>query len=176
VSVTTQHSYTDVLPSANLKLGLRRDLVARFAASKTMTRPDYSALAASVSLNPSTLSGSGGNPDLKPVRSTNLDATLEWYFAPRSLLSAGVFYMDLTSYVGFGKVTKNFLTFDTQNPLGISQPYVLTVPINTSGRVSGLELAYEQPLFGNFGAGANYTYADGKEKGGGALVGTSRNT
>ncbi len=28
--------------------------------------------------------------------------SLEWYFAPRSLLSAGVFYMDLTNYVGFG--------------------------------------------------------------------------
>ena len=31
--------------------------------------------------------GTGGNPDLKPIRSTNLDAGLEWYFAKRSLLS-----------------------------------------------------------------------------------------
>src|ERR1700687_1743210 len=39
-----EHSYNDVLPSANLKLDLSPDLVARFAASETMTRPDYSAL------------------------------------------------------------------------------------------------------------------------------------
>ena len=40
-------------------------------------------------------SGTGRNPDLKPIRSTNLDAGLEWYFAKRSLLSARLFYMDL---------------------------------------------------------------------------------
>jgi len=74
------------LPSANLKLDLSKDLVARFSASKTMTRADYSALAAFISLTPpaapgATGTGSGGNPDLKPVRSNNLDATIEWYFA-----------------------------------------------------------------------------------------------
>lgn len=176
VPVTTEHTYTDMLPSANLKLDLRKDLVARFAVSKTMTRPDYSALAAPLSLNPSTLSGSGGNPDLKPIRSTNVDATLEWYFAPRSLLSVGAFYMDLTSYIGFGQVTKNYLTFDSAHPQGQVLPYVLTIPVNSSGKVQGLELAYEQPLLRNFGAGGNYTYADGKETGGGPLVGTSRDT
>jgi iron complex outermembrane receptor protein len=179
--VTTEHTYTDVLPSANLKLDLRKDLVARFGASKTMTRPDYSALAAPISLTPppvgvSSGTGSGGNPDLKPVRSTNFDATLEWYFAPRSLLSAGLFYMNLTSYIGYGQVTKNFMTFSAANPQGTVIPYVLTVPVNSKGTVKGLELAYEQPLFGNFGAGVNYTYADGKEEGGGPLVGTSRHT
>jgi len=181
IPLTTEHTYTDVLPSANLKLDLRRDLVARFAVSKTMTRPDYSALAAPVSLSPpptgvTTGTGTGGNPDLKPVRSTNLDATLEWYFAPRSLLSASAFYMDLTSYIGYGHVTKSYMTFSAANPQGSLVPYDLTVPINSSGKVKGFELAYEQPLFGNFGAGANYTYADGKETGGGPLVGTSRDT
>lgn len=178
---TVENSYTDVLPSANLKLDLQKDLVARFAISKTMTRPDYSALSGAVSLSPPAVAGgegtgSGSNPDLKPVRSTNLDATLQWYFAPRSLLSAGVFYMDLTNYIGYGQVRKSFLTFDAQNPQGVMVPYVLTVPVNSSGHVSGLELAYEQPLFTNFGLSANYTYADGKESGGGALVGTSRDT
>src|SRR5580704_6572474 len=44
------HDYNDVLPSANLKLDLTKDLVARFAAAETMTRPDYSALAGNTSL------------------------------------------------------------------------------------------------------------------------------
>ncbi len=46
--------------------------------------------------------GTTGNPDLKPIRSTNLDAGLEWYFAKRSLLSATAFYMDLRNYVSYG--------------------------------------------------------------------------
>ena len=179
--VTTSHSYTDVLPSANLTVDLAKDLLARFAVSRTMTRPDYSALAGSVSLSPpaavgATGSGSGGNPDLKPIRSTNIDATIEWYFAPKSLLSASAFYMDLSSYVGYGQVTKQYMTFSSQFPQGFLADYLLTVPVNTSGKVKGLELAYEQPVFGNFGVAANYTYADAKESNGSPLVGASKHT
>ena len=46
------------------------------------------------------------NPDLKPILSTNLDAGLEWYFAKRSLLSFGLFYMDLRSYAALGYGSK----------------------------------------------------------------------
>jgi iron complex outermembrane recepter protein len=182
VAVTTENSYTDVLPSANLRIDLQKDLLARFAASRTMARPDYSALAGAVSLSPppdlanGTGSGSGGNPNLKPVYSNNFDANLEWYFAPRSLLSAGAFYMDLSSYIGFGRETRTFKSFNQAYPDGIDVPYVLTVPVNSSGKVKGIELAYEQPLFTNFGVAANYTYADGEESGGGDLVGTSKHT
>ena len=70
-----------------------------------MTRADYTDLAGAVSLNGQNGTGSGGNPQLKPVRSTNFDASLEWYFAPQSLLEVGVFYMDLTSYIGYGQTT-----------------------------------------------------------------------
>ncbi|MEO5559279.1 MAG: TonB-dependent receptor [Dokdonella sp.] len=176
-----ENSYTDILPSANFKFDLADDLLLRLAASKTMTRADYSALAGAISLSPpaapgGTGSGSGSNPDLKPVRSNNLDASLEWYFAPRSLLSASVFYMDLTNYIGLGHVTRNFITYSAIYPQGFNAPYVLTVPVNSSGSVKGVELAYEQPLFDNVGIAANYTYADGSEKGGGPLVGTSKNT
>ncbi|TLY53146.1 MAG: TonB-dependent receptor, partial [Gammaproteobacteria bacterium] len=178
---TFDNSYTDVLPSGNIKFDLQEDLALRLAASKTMTRADYSALAGPISLSPpaapgATGSGSGSNPNLKPVRSTNLDAALEWYFAPRSLLSASVFNMDLTNYVGLGHVTRTFKTYSSIYPQGFDAPYVLTVPVNSKGSVKGVELAYEQPLFGNFGIAANYTYADGSETGGGPLVGTSKNT
>ncbi|WP_313919628.1 TonB-dependent receptor [Tahibacter sp.] len=175
------NTYKDWLPSANLKLEVADDLIARFAASKTMTRPDYSALAGPISLSPPAVaggvgSGSGSNPNLKPVRSTNFDASLEWYFAPNALLSAGVFYMDLKSYISLGRITETYLTFDQNNPQGVNVPYVLTVPVNSSGKVKGVELAYEQPLSDHFGISANYTYTDGKEVGNRPLVGTSKNT
>jgi iron complex outermembrane receptor protein len=188
-----KHTYNDVLPSANLKLDVAPDLVARFAASETMTRADYSALAGFTNLsspppptpaNPSPVGGgSGGNPDLKPIRSTNVDAGLEWYFAKRSLLSATAFYMDLRNYVGYGSEFKSYTTFGSQYPAGGALvPYNLTVPINAKGRVDGLELAYQQAFTDNFGFAGNYTYADGKQTslvppgGDNRLVGTSKNT
>jgi iron complex outermembrane receptor protein len=92
---TFKRTYRDYLPSANLKFDVRPDLVVRGAIAKTVARPDYSALGGSVSLNDDALSGSGGNVNLDPVRSTNYDLSAEWYFAPKAMLSAGLFYMDL---------------------------------------------------------------------------------
>jgi iron complex outermembrane receptor protein len=175
------NTYNDVLPSGNIKFDLQDDLILRFAASKTITRPDYSALAGPISLSPPAApgavgSGSGSNPNLEPVRSNNFDTSLEWYFAPRSIASVSLFYLDLTSYIGLGHVNETFKTFNSTYPQGFDAPYVVTVPVNSSGSVKGFELAYEQPLFENFGVALNYTYADGSEKGGGPLVGTSKNT
>ena len=179
--VVTEHNYNDLLPSANLKFDLNEDIVLRLAASRTMTRPDYSALAGAISLSPpaspgASGSGSGGNPDLKPIISTNMDASFEWYFAPRALLSASVFYMDLKDYVSYGQVTKEFVTYNSTYPEGFLAPYVLTVPINSDGKVKGVELAYEQPIGEHFGFNANYTFADAEADGGGDLVGTSKDT
>ena len=199
--VHTDHSYFDALPSANLKIDVRPDLVARFAASQTMTRPDYSALAGQVNLaqqpavppsapicqtQPAVCigSGSGSNPDLKPIKSTNLNAGVEWYFDKRSLLAVGGFYMKLDNYVSYGQVTKNFMTFNTTFPQGFSAPYTLTVPVNADGRVEGLEVAYQQAILNNFGFDANFTWADGKQtsavssilNGDDRLVGLSKDT
>ena len=186
IGIPVDNTYNDFLPSANLKLDLSPDLVARFAVSETMTRPDYSALAGFTDLSPpgtvgGTGTGTGGNPDLKPIRSTNYDAGIEWYFAKRSLLSAGLFYMDLKNYVGFGSQTISYLTFSSQVPQGALVPYQLTVPVNAQGRVQGFELAYQQAIAEHFGVAANYTYADGKQtslvtNGDDRLVGTSKNT
>jgi iron complex outermembrane receptor protein len=162
-----------------------------------MTRPDYSALAGFTDLSPPSLppsqctpdntapctgKGTGGNPDLKPIRSTNFDAGLEWYFAKRSLVSGTFFYMDLQNYVGFGNTQRSYLTFGNQLAAqGEQVPYDLTVPVNAKGRVTGFEFAYQQSLGDYFGVAANYTYADGKQtskvtNGDNRLVGTSRNT
>jgi iron complex outermembrane receptor protein len=185
------HAYNDILPSANLKLDLTHELVARFAAGETMTRADYSALAGFTDLTPPGAvgevgSGSGGNPDLKPIRSTNLDAGLEWYFAKRSLLTATAFYMDLRNYISYGSEIKTYTTYSSQFTNGAEVPYNLTVPINAKGRVDGLEFSYQQAFTDNIGFIGNYTYADGKQTSnvtptatGGAgddrLVGTSKN-
>jgi len=191
VARPVDHDYNDVLPSANLKYEFSPDVLGRLAVSETMTRADYSALAANTSLGAppegtTPGSGTGGNPDLKPIRSTNVDAGLEWYFAKRSLLSATAFYMDLHNYIGYGTRPLTELSFSNQFPQGQALNYLLSVPINTQGRVEGLELNYVQALTEHFGLAANYTFADAKQTsdvptsgpsaGDDRLVGASRNT
>lgn len=166
------NTHNDVLPSANFKLDVAKDLVARVAVSKTLARPDYSALGGSVSLDDTNLTGSGGNPNLKPIRSTNIDAGMEWYFAPRSLLSAGLFHMNLNNYVSYGVSQATYFNEQAR----AFRTYNVSSPINSKGKVSGFELGWQQPVAGGFGAMANYTYAKGEEQGGGELVGNSRNT
>ena len=178
---TTDNTYHDVLPSFNLRLDVQKDLVVRFGVARTMARPDYSALAGSLNLSPPATptdvgGGTASNPNLRPIRSTNTDAALEWYFAPRSLLSAGVFQMNLSSYVSQGTVRQQYMTFNGANPTGFLGNYDVTVPVNARAKIKGVELAGEAPVFGNFGVAANYTYADAHEASGGPVVGASRNT
>jgi len=172
--MTDSRSYNDALPSANFRFELSKNLVSRASVARTMTRVDYSALAGAItSLDNITHSGTGGNVDLKPVRSTNYDATLEWYFAPKALLSLGVFYMDMASYVGYGTSKQRFA--NTGNG-GAIETYTITAPINVQAKNKGFELGYQQALFGGFGVSANYTYASGRDSDGQKLVGSSKDT
>jgi iron complex outermembrane receptor protein len=137
-----------------------------------MSRADYSSLSPAVILNNLDLTGTGGNADLKPIRSNNLDAALEWYFAPQSILSVGVFYMDLPSYVTYGYNSRPFLN-TTNNQIA---NFIVTSPFNVAAHNHGVEFSWQQPLWGGFGALANYTYADGHSANGTALVGSSKST
>ena len=169
---TFKRTYRDYLPSANLKYDLTPDLTIRTALAKTIARPDYSALGGSVSLNDDALSGSGGNVNLDPVRSTNFDIGAEWYYAPKALLSAGLFYMDLRSIVAQGTSTGSYYN----NKRETFTEYQITSPYNTSGRNRGVELSWQQPFLDNFGMLVNYTYADGELDDGGELLNSSKNT
>jgi iron complex outermembrane receptor protein len=173
----TNNKHSKVLPSANLKFHMADDVVFRFAASQTMTLPDYSALGASSWGSDLNKTGGGGNPNLKPVVSTNFDGNLEWYFMPRGLVSVGAFSMDLKDYIAFGTENRQLFS-ELTNQL---ETYLVSVPVNSNGSVTGFELVYEQPIGESFGVNANYTYSDGKTShtwadGSNNLVGTSKDT
>ena len=173
----TNNKVSRVLPSANLKFNLSDDLLFRFAASQTQTLPDFSALGASSWGSDLNKTGGGGNPHLKPVLSTNFDASLEWYFMPRGLLSVAAYSMNMKDYVAFGTETQMLFSELTHQ----LEAYNVAVPVNANGKVTGVEFAYEQPIGDNFGISANYTYADGSAShtwadGSHNLVGTSKNT
>ena len=60
--------------------------------------------------------GTAGNADLKPIRSTNFDANIEWYFAPRSVVSAAFYNMDLSSYVSLGTYKATYIDTASGKP------------------------------------------------------------
>jgi len=185
------HTYYDFLPSASLRIDVTPKVVARFALNKTITRPDYTALSAAQVLatysdptGKTVGTGSSGNPDLKPVRSTNVDANVEWYFAPRAFVSMGGFHMEMESYITDGTLRRNLPTDVV--PVGgqpgsttnqrVVAPFDLTTNVNMRASVTGLEWAIEMPVFENFGFSANYTLADAHDATGHVLKGAVKNS
>jgi iron complex outermembrane receptor protein len=160
VPTTITNNYFDVLPSANIVLDLSKNVVNRFAVSRTMSRPDFGQLGG-LTLMDVQLTGTGGNPNLKPVRSTNFDYDVEWYFAPKSMFSAGVYYMNFDSYVTYGSFDATFYN-QSQKQYTV---YSMSAPVNTTAELKGIELNYIQALGYGFGVNANYTFADGRETG-----------
>jgi iron complex outermembrane receptor protein len=181
VATTSDHDYTDYLPSASFRFDLNRDMIARVAVSKTMTRSDYTALAGAVNLTPPKTtndvgSGSAGNADLKPIRSNNLDFNLEYYFAKRAFASAGAYYMDMESYVTDGTFHGKYVTALQNSQTTYMADYLLTGPVNVKAKVKGIELAFEMPIMDVFGINANYTYADGSDENNHVLKGMAKHT
>ena len=188
-ATTADRSYTDLLPSASVRLDLAKDVVGRLAVSRTVTRADYTALSAFTSLNTTGMyldnnavgGGTSGNADLKPVRSTNFDANVEWYFAPRAFVSAGAFHMEMGSYITNGTYAASFpVLLGNTTPSAtqqlVNRQFVITGLTNKKASVSGVEFAFESPIANNFGVSANYTYADGKDQDGHVLRGNVKNS
>jgi iron complex outermembrane receptor protein len=186
-----EHTYSDFLPSASVRIDVTPKVVARFALSKTMTRPDYTALSSAQVLanysdptGTAVGTGTSGNPDLKPVRSTNVDANIEWYFAPRAFVSMGAFHMEMSSYVTDGvlRVVESTDVVPAGGQQGspsnqrVTAPFDLTTQVNMKATVTGLEWAIEMPVLNNFGISANYTLADAHDQTGHVLKGAVKNS
>jgi TonB-dependent receptor len=161
-----KNSSVDLLPSANLRFNLRPDLVARVSLGRTVTRPDFAQLNPGVSLstvvsNTTFLSGSGGNPALKPVTSDSLDTSLEWYFAADGFLTLAYFHRNIDGYV----------ETTSANEVINGTTYIMTRPSNSGkDKLDGVELGYQQfydflpGVFSGLGLQANATFMDGSMK------------
>ena len=151
------------LPAATLTYTVADSLQLRLAASRTINRPQFRELTPSIFVNTDTDDRFVGNPFLVNSESTNLDARVEYYFAPGQFVTVGGFYKDLSDPI------EEFIF----NGLGDSNA---TSFINApSAEVYGLELEFEKnfrfdslPVIGSAFEGgerdlvlrANYTYTD----------------
>mgnify|MGYP003644701922 FL=1 len=91
------------LPMIDIKVDLTDDIVARASWGKTISRAPLGALAGGRTLGASTRVnnrvGSEGNTDLNPYQSTNVDLSVEYYYAEGSYASVGYFKKDVKNFV-----------------------------------------------------------------------------
>jgi iron complex outermembrane recepter protein len=171
-----ERSYGNWLPSLNLAAEVTDDVIVRFGAAKVITRPGLGSLSpgGSLTILPSNRVYNTGNPYLDPTKATNLDLAAEWYFAPGSLLSLGVFQKDISTLSGTN-ITDSVPFTALGLPLSLlngtnvqaSDLFEYRRVVNgDGGEINGVEVNYQHQLrflpgfLSNLGVLANYTYVD----------------
>ena len=176
--VPTNRTFNNLLPSMNLRLELTPQVVGRFGASQTIGRQNYNVYGLGFTGQNCTVDGctvNGPNPTLKPMTSTNVDLSVAWYFARRSLVSVSVFDSKIKGYPKTGAI-KQDATIDLVDPVGnVTKTYFINTTSQQGAKITGIELAYEQPIWGGFGLQTNFSRADTKVDDGRPMVGASKN-
>jgi len=146
--LTRGDDYVDVLPSINLSLRLPSDWVFRAAAARQMQRPRMDDMRVANAYGYNTqeeiITGSGGNPYLRPIRSNSFDLTVEKYFGNSGYVAAQGFFKDLKSFVYNLEVPFDYSGYPlpTGAPVGTTTAGRNTIPINgEGGSIYGMELA-----------------------------------
>ena len=94
--------YANLLPNFSAKLDVQDDMVIRFLAYDSMTRPTMSQLSPATVFNEprrQNLTASGGNPGLEPFLSENWDLSFEWYYSDDSLATFSVFNKEIDDFI-----------------------------------------------------------------------------
>ena len=161
-------SYTRLLPSLNLVVSLdeAEHQQLRLGASRAMSRAPLDVMNDAHVVTTPTNAGdlvtvTGGNPRLKPMMANQLDLAYENFFAKGSLVSAGVFYKQITDYIALDTVKGTYNGADAY----------FTEQVNRKGgHAQGFELVYQQAfdklpgLLSGLGVMGNYTYTNSNIK------------
>jgi iron complex outermembrane receptor protein len=160
------NEYTDYLPNVSIRARLLENFQLRLAYTETRRRPDFSQLNPGLRLDPppgsplQARTGSGGNPFLEPVLSSNYDLSAEYYFSRTGFVALAAFRRDIKNYI------VNFEA--TQDIPGVG-PVQVRGPVNISeGRLQGIEGQFRTffDFMGlpawveGFGTELNVTYID----------------
>ncbi|ELX10465.1 TonB-dependent receptor [Janthinobacterium sp. HH01] len=157
-AVSDGTTYTEILPSLNLIFNMdeKQEHQVRFSVARAMSRAPLDEMRGSrnISIDPNPampLTGSAGNPQLKPMMANQVDLAYQWYFGKGSLLSAGAFYKKITRYIG---IVSDNTTID-------GRAAAITRSVNgEGGNVRGLEFIYQQAFDNGFGVSSNYSFTN----------------
>jgi iron complex outermembrane receptor protein len=158
--------YTDVLPSFNVTFDLAADLMLRMSAGQAITRPTYDTLFLS--------SSSGypddrdfneqityGNPELQPMKSSQADVSLEYYYGPSNLVSFTYFVKDISNFiVATTKFNQKIGVLNNDLPVPADVWTVNNYTNAGGGTIDGFEFQVNHAFGNGFGVATNYTYAD----------------
>lgn len=175
VSTTDNRTYNDTLPSFNLVAEVSPDFLIRLGAAKVMSRPGLGSLTpgATVAVAGGARTISSGNPDLEPIRATNVDLGFEWYFSEGAMAGIGLFYKDIESFVQTTREVRPYADSGLPAALLIgtgaspTDDFTYSRPVNTpGGELHGVEANYTQPFtflpgkWSNLGVQLNYTWVE----------------
>ena len=176
-TVHTSRTYTDYLPALNLAFDFTPQLKLRLAYSKNMMPLNLDQWGGGLTLNygidtstpGSTLfrvlgGNSAGNPDLDPWRSSNYDASLEYYMGESTMINVAAFYINVDSFISNGSVQNCNLPDQDGQVRG--NCVSINGPIQGGGNwLHGFEFGIKQDFtflpgfWSNFGVGANFTFS-----------------
>lgn len=157
--VVQKNKYNNLLPNLNVAFDATDSLVLRGSVAKTMARPNYTDVSSYLWLSDTALTGGGGNPNLKPYLSTNVDFSAEWYFSENAILAGSIFYRDVSDYI-LTESTPETHWNQNQNK---NDTYLVDRPRNAGdAKIKGYSIAWQQNFGAGFGVIANYTYSDGE--------------
>lgn len=161
--------YLDILPNIAMKWQVSDTFTARFAASQTITRPtleQLSPVTTLVTLRPGNFAASRGNADLKPFKSSNLDLSFEYYYAPASYVSVGAYLKNVSNFIVLNQTTGTVPNASGSALLdpgtGAPAQFTITAPVNgQDATVTGIEAAWQHSLGSSgFGFQINGTLVD----------------
>jgi TonB-dependent receptor len=157
--VTSDNSYTEWLPQFHLVYKTGQESQLRAALTRTLARPNFEDMAPWRLVNLEDREAELGNPDLNVTTAWNVDLMWEKYMEPIGIISAGVFYKDLTDYIYIFQADEVIEGEDVE----------VTQPRNgDKATVAGLEFAFQNQFtnwkggWGGLGLFFNYTYVDSK--------------
>ncbi|MFM5923435.1 MAG: TonB-dependent receptor, partial [Novosphingobium sp.] len=146
-------TYWDVLPSLNLSLRFPSDFVVRFAAAREIQRPRLDDLKVSrdysYSIAGNNISGSGGNPLVRPYRAWAADLNFEKYFGSKGYLGLQLFYKKFDSFIYRAPSVFDYTGLPIVVPPNTTINYIgtITMPVNIKGgELYGVELAGTLPF------------------------------
>lgn len=164
---TFRRSDDEWLPSATVKAKLADGLIMRLGAAKVVAFPNTvdlnngltlfntAVFSNGVQITPGT--GNGGAPNLKPYKANQFDASMEYYFGKQALVSVGLFYKDVSTFIVSQQSAETYG--------GIN--YLINRRVNGDGaKVKGVEALLQLPFyflpgpFDGFGLMATYSYID----------------
>jgi iron complex outermembrane receptor protein len=174
---TTRRTFDDILPSLNLRYDFGSGLIGRLGLSKTIGRQNYNLYGATYT-NPSCTSQgctvTGPNPNLEPLSSRNLDISVAWYYAKRSMLAISAFSSLIDGYAKTGGTSSGQTVDLLDGTTNTVRTYMINSSTQQKARIRGIELSWEQPVAWGFGVQTNASYAETRVEDGRPMNGASK--